>query len=250
MPFKVEYYRTLFVDGLAYLSPPSVMNDPWEAKPKGRLRIDTPKDKARFRRRALRKSKAAGLPAKEASQNVLKALENPAGFEEGMADAIEEHTHRIHLCCFTANENNLLMWSHYCAGHSGVVVRFNASLYPVCTAQKVAYRDTYPVVEYPLDPSGRDILDCFLTKADYWEYEHEYRLWHYTNQEEKPPWYVDPNHLALPRGAMTSVTLGVGLGEERTKQIIDLIHNGPFEPEIWQAVRDRTAYRLGFEQVE
>ena len=78
------------------------------------------------------------------------------------------------VCCFTEDEDNILMWSHYADSHKGVCLIYDLSqderyfkgLGPVM------YRDEPPTI----GKIENDIIFSLLTKGPKWSYEKEWRL--------------------------------------------------------------------------
>jgi len=98
------------------------------------------------------------------------------GFQKG-ADNI---TKRVGVCCFSAREDLLLMWSHYGSGHRGVCLKFDISgeqktfLVPV----EMEYQEQYPIFDYlHLSNTDYGLLQFLVgTKSKDWEYEREVRI--------------------------------------------------------------------------
>ena len=81
------------------------------------------------------------------------------------------------VCCFTKEENNLLMWSHYTESHKGVCLKFDILkdtdffVYPL----PVNYRDDYPDYNH-LGNRQTLVNDIVLSKSNDWSYEQEIRV--------------------------------------------------------------------------
>jgi hypothetical protein len=85
------------------------------------------------------------------------------------------------ISCFTATDTNLLMWSYYAAGHTGVVLGidtirfmqndFGAPIFPL----DVQYVHDFPVVNYYTDDDFELARKTIATKAHDWEHEQEWR---------------------------------------------------------------------------
>jgi len=95
---------------------------------------------------------------------------------------------RYGITCFSENNSNMLMWSHYANNHSGIclgfdiptdnlLLFFNNAFYPNIKLLKINYTSIRPVL--PLlktDLTYEDILPIFKDKNSDWQYEKEYRL--------------------------------------------------------------------------
>ena len=85
------------------------------------------------------------------------------------------------ILSLTESPDSLLMWAHYAANHSGVVVGFDEThdffqgqdiVAGLPRLNRVEYSQKRPV----LSPSTRDTPKVFLRKSTEWAYEKEWRL--------------------------------------------------------------------------
>lgn len=105
---------------------------------------------------------------------------NPLGREELAKKGDMLTVSQLGVCCFSKQDDILLMWSHYANKHKGVCLVFDILLdknlfgkYPY----QVEYPPEFPVYNYPCD-EGKFNSYRFLaaTKSKDWEYENEVRL--------------------------------------------------------------------------
>ncbi|HMO04827.1 MAG TPA: DUF2971 domain-containing protein [Kiritimatiellia bacterium] len=88
------------------------------------------------------------------------------------------------VCCFSTDPKNILMWSHYAASHTGMVIGFDFRR-PVFYTKRLSgpYRVDYtkdrPAVKWSVtQPWGftpQNHSEAVLTKAHSWKYEKEWR---------------------------------------------------------------------------
>ena len=94
------------------------------------------------------------------------------------------------VLCLTEDPSNILMWSHYAAQHTGVVIRFECvealdNIFLI--AEPVQYQPAPPTYGTSFEwinllkggsgvDSGRFYNQFTLTKADCWHYEKEWRI--------------------------------------------------------------------------
>ena len=130
--------------------------------------------------------------------------------------------------CMSEVPNNLLMWSHYAASHTGFVLEFNAE-HPYFDERRsaddtfryirrVLYRDVRPIGKLSeLDPE-----DFFFIKSMQWSYEREWRIIRsFTDATKVVPATPYPIHLfALPPEAITGVIVGARTTNNFKKQIL------------------------------
>ena len=81
------------------------------------------------------------------------------------------------ICCFTLNETNILMWSHYADKHKGVCLKFDTSKQPDFFDRliKIEYQPEYPFYNFIRDKKGFQRHRVAIKSID-WEYEQEYRV--------------------------------------------------------------------------
>jgi hypothetical protein len=89
------------------------------------------------------------------------------------------------IFCISETHDNILMWSHYAANHTGAVIKFRAASEvdsPLLLAQPVRYSQEMPRLSYDtmMDSElGRDeiLKTVTLSKSEVWAYEKEWRVW-------------------------------------------------------------------------
>lgn len=74
--------------------------------------------------------------------------------------------------------NNILLWSHYAANHTGICLKFIASnTTPFFgLAQKVDYHPEFPEVDLLGSSPDEQVQSLLLTKAEEWKCENEWRI--------------------------------------------------------------------------
>lgn len=171
--------------GQAYHPSPSQFNDPFDCLPSITmpLSIEQLRDKQHF----LIPRFATAMP--QFTEAYIADVLDQA-FKSA---TIEQITHLITttfrgtrsgmgVFSLAANIKNVLMWSHYASNHTGVAVRFDwrrqmqGGLMPLFKVRYEERRSTilgYLDDEFPGPES--DVADAMRTKAEFWEYEQEWR---------------------------------------------------------------------------
>jgi len=95
------------------------------------------------------------------------------------------------MICFSSEEaeetEQILLWSHYTAKHSGFRIHYEADLLKdgMNKLEKVIYSGVRSSIDSTLDPTSTEfqtqLKESFITKSKIWGYEKEYRL------------FIDPN---------------------------------------------------------
>lgn len=144
----VNYARAVIINRKVHLQKPAKFNDPFDCK----IYVQGPNDDP-------------------------DANEYASGFMNSL------HREDTWITCLTKNFDNILMWSHYAADHTGICVEFQMLTNNIL---KVDYKENYPV--FDLSVYNVDAIDdmpkekliemgkmFFARKSTLWEYEQEYR---------------------------------------------------------------------------
>lgn len=125
------------------------------------------------------------------------------------------------VSCFSTSCDNVLLWSHYANGHSGVCMGFDLhnlrfdflrSTDPVIFGE-IDYTDSsldWPISEDEIDITTR----YFLTKSSHWKYEQEYRI-------------LTPAlckvAIALSKESIKEITLGIKIAPADKQRVLDIV---------------------------
>ncbi len=204
------------------------------------------------------------------------------GFPEISADRSYYNINRLndmaYITCFSEEKNNILMWGHYAQGHEGLCLEYDFvkltndllgirnHLFPV------VYRDRRPFkrdidslirskkaldmaieeeYEYDGEEALDDVLPLFLTKADKWKYEKEWRVI-YTKKQ-----MYDINKDELFNGniyaqCISAVYLGTRINSEKKDNILEIaerISKPGFRIDVYQAQLSPKGYDLNFVKI-
>ncbi len=105
------------------------------------------------------------------------AFETPGKWKDIIDQTFDKIINKTGVCCFTKDEKNLLMWSHYTDSHKGICLKFDILkdpaffLYPL----PVNYRNDYPNYNHLGDRTNL-VNDIILSKSNDWSYEQEIRV--------------------------------------------------------------------------
>lgn len=111
-------------------------------------------------------------------KNLAKeTFETPGKWKEIIEQTFDKILNKSGVCCFTKDEKNLLMWSHYTDSHKGICLKFDILkdpdffIYPL----PVNYRNDYPDYNH-LGNRQTLVNDIVLSKSNDWSYEKEIRV--------------------------------------------------------------------------
>lgn len=189
-----DWTRSIICDDEIYFSSPSDFNDPFDCQLNILDTIDLSGDlrkiheelhQADGKRKCstsvaiLRNGFDAAYDQLEPQEVIKSMIINAVWDEIGEYEAVKSSINKIRkyisrmgVLCLTEDPGNILMFSHYAASHSGLVLGFDSALLRDTFGhlENVRYTEAMP------DVSLSNPLDVFYVKAKEWEYEREVRL--------------------------------------------------------------------------
>lgn len=89
---------------------------------------------------------------------------------------------KIGVSCFSKNNTNLLMWSHYADSHQGICLEFDSKYEPFSRAFNVEYKSEIPDINIDLlfeKEENSEFIEKLLSfKSLDWKHEKEIRVFH------------------------------------------------------------------------
>jgi hypothetical protein len=154
-----------------------------------------------------------------------------------MARATNEAVNSAGVLSLSAKPGHILMWSHYANSHRGICIRFRASSNTPFfgRAQRVIYQTMRPVLNLIRDTPVNQSEKALLTKADFWDYEEEWRIIEHA---------AGPGVHKFPAGLLDGVILGARIYPENEKRIIEMINLRGEETRVLKAQSDPHAFRI------
>lgn len=210
---------------------PLSFNDPFNCLPAHQ--INGSKLKREFKLRKTIKTYYPQLSRAQVKAKARSSLSIPKNEQVGaMKGSNELWLKEIGICSLSATPSNVLMWSHYSDSHKGICVQFEPSYYWASSfsadnlyfeeALPVVYADKRPTFDLSNPMRDQKVLERqFLTKADYWNYEQEWRLL----RSRERPGYQD-----FPASCLKSIILGAMISEANEGQVRE-----------WNAYREKPA---------
>jgi hypothetical protein len=248
--FSVERCRTLLAEGRLFFPCAADFNDPFECDPMFNFKT-TAHERLRYNMELL-KEKAPAMRKYERKKFAKKAA-TPESFAEAarrLTDRLKQTVGILSLCEI---HDNLLMWAHYAASHTGICAELRRDGPPLDLALKVVYSHDYPRVDFfetaraiegsddAAQLAQRKWVDAiFLTKSIDWSYEQEWRVLDTIGGRRR--------HTFGPE-LLTKIYLGCKLSAADEKRVREWIAEGPTRPRIFRAIRERRSFALCFEEV-
>ncbi|MEO7559630.1 MAG: DUF2971 domain-containing protein, partial [Nitrosospira sp.] len=147
-------------------------------------------------------------------KEVTERMCDPEGQLRLMRATFVKHTNKLGILCFTEDDLNLLMWSHYADNHKGFALQFDLAqdVKTMLRISKVDYSNDYPRVN--LNNLTNDIKVVFLRKSEGWKYEREWRM-------------IIPNgansYLPFASNALTGLTFGCRAEDEFKHRVLAVL---------------------------
>ena len=127
------------------------------------------------------------------------------------------------ICCFSNNDNSMLMWSHYAQEHKGIMVEywFGGDLPKAVGIDKVTYTEE---TKRKKEENKYLFNQYILTKNNQWTYEDEVRL--FTNQSDKISYeaFDYPNHDRTKINArVRCITMGYKFPQDKKRLVQTIV---------------------------
>ena len=174
----LERLQRLVVNGELFFATPHVFNDPFDCAIAPSFEA-SPEAIREYVRDLLTRRGRNPVDPNEVEEMVARSTSED--FRQNVRQQYLELIGTYGITCFAATPTNLLMWSYYAAGHTGVVVgidtltlmqqRLGAPLFPL----DVEYARDCPVVNYYTDDDFEIARKTLATKAEAWRHEEEWR---------------------------------------------------------------------------
>jgi Protein of unknown function (DUF2971) len=156
---------------------------------------------------------------------------------KGGIQAMERMMDEVGILCLSSKKDDILMWSHYAAGHSGICFEFDTKEYPFSDAKNVNYQEPFPTPNAFTTDRDQVAKEILLTKASGWTYEGEWRL--IINAIGLVP---------IPPQCISGLILGCEISPNREMDIRHIIADRAFALKVYRA--RKCAGRYGLEIID
>ncbi len=222
---NTHHVERIFTHNELYFSSPKQFNDPFDSK----VHLSYYGTKQEWRRylRELYKRRRPNWNREQRLAEVEQIMKEKR-YKRIPRDMANSYLVEMGVFCMSEKNDNVLMWAHYCEGHTGFCVEFRAtSTTPFFRrAQKVKYAENYPDVNIFRSSRDEQTETVLLTKATFWEYEQEWRI---IDHQTGPGVYTFPGELLI------GVILGCQMPEENRNKVRTWIRNRNPHPVLYQA---------------
>jgi hypothetical protein len=247
----LERAKQILRENKIYFSSPSAFNDPFDCKVVPSFNAQKRDFKAFASRMAAREKPGLSRPERRRMVRSVKDKLNTAYFNNIYRIWEERHLNNSGILCLSEKSDDILMWSHYAAGHSGVCLESNVERGDKLLefAQPVTYAAEYPdfditkafaVEERRADALVKFARTIFLTKSNHWEYEREWRVIDFPTVPEVRL----HGSRQLPRQALAGLILGCQMAKEGKLEIRKLAKCWSQRPVVYVASRKDRQFAL------
>jgi hypothetical protein len=167
---------------------------------------------------------------------------------------MREHVSCVKLLCLTEVNDNLLMWSHYAANHTGVVLRLACVEEldsPWGVAQPIVYSRTMPrlldneslrqlVTGQSTIDRSQTLHDLVFTKAIDWQYEQEWRTASFESHD------ANVEDVSFNKKELAGVYFGCRCPKETYEEITMLARKINPEVEIFYGRKSHREFAIEF----
>lgn len=171
----------------------------------------------------------------------------------GLKAVYEYQKKNYRVICFSANANNLILWSHYSKNHTGILVELETDLIILDggsiteSLESVKYKDemiSIPGNFLELTESEQENiikLNTFRKFSD-WKYENEYRAIIKVGKIEESKGYIE-----FPSAAILDVIIGMNCNLETELMVRDLLNREEFKHTSFRkAIPDEKKYQMRY----
>ncbi|WP_422527065.1 DUF2971 domain-containing protein [Serratia fonticola] len=165
----------------------------------------------------------------------------------------EKFIDNVRVFCVSAIPDNLLMWGHYAASHTGFVLEldvdnnfFHQRRNPKDEfgfLRKVNYQENIVTI----DPLTEKPVEHFLVKSKDWEYEKEWRMLMLENSSDRKTVINDTTYdlFKFPKEIIKSVIIGCRATEALERELIETLSNKEYSHvTIYKCERSNEKFKL------
>jgi hypothetical protein len=157
---------------------------------------------------------------------------------KGLKKVTQDNLAKYGVCSLSDCNDSILMWSHYSSNHTGICLGFRPSIRAVdfAGAAKVEYSQSRPITNLIHGIKGHRFFDAtFLTKAEQWSYESEWRMIEQNITERRRPY---------PPSALVQVIFGARIEPDYCSKVRLAVEISGATPKFFKAEIDETRFNI------
>lgn len=229
---SAEWTKSIVVNSRLHFANAQQFNDPFDSLPRRSvdasyeekvawLRTYVRSQNPHHHRAQIEREARELVSRRDASMSSERALE--------MVDAIFEKAKRgLGILSLSARPDHVLLWSHYADCHQGICLRFRAtdSTELFEAAQEVIYSADRPVLNFFKQTIAQQIDAALMTKADFWSYEQEWRIFSHE---------IGPGQHPYPASLLDGIIFGLRTPPDVEASVRSWVHDRNPKVELLRA---------------
>jgi len=226
-----------------YFASPASFNDPFDC----RVHYSSSGSVSSLRRKAQSLYKKF-IPALNRTERRRRAAEDTkrikgTDLSRGIANGLQSDVERVGVLCLSEYRDDVVLWSHYAAGHTGLCLGFRvgADATFFARAQPVCYSASFPSIDLQRDPPMMQVEAFLLTKAEGWAYEREWRIIDHDG---------GPGEKAFHPNALCELMFGARMTDDDKGFVRACLAGRQYPVSLLQAQPVRGSYALATQAVE
>lgn len=243
-----QFTRQIIKDNALYWASPLSFNDPFECAPVPEIPKGRFEKESRLRRLIRDQAPMASEATRREQLKIAMSIPSEV-YEENLQRDLPHILRSLTVCSLSEIPDSVLMWSHYADCHRGICLEFRpltrdstAPHIPEKTYFEFAFPITYsaerPVISVPVADKAGTLERTVLTKADFWQYEKEWRLIDNTGEAGPRP---------FPPECLDAVILGARMSQKDRAEVRKWVAQRPSPIAVREARFDRRLFRLHIE---
>jgi hypothetical protein len=248
-----RWVRDILLESKIYFSHPDEFNDPFDIAPVVR-HGGSPKDPAYLKEleddQTRHYTQRGFSPADVAKLRRDTGVSAEALPEAGTRDMRQKVRNAARILCLSAAQLDPLQWAHYANGHQGVCIHFRCHRGSWLEgARSVRYRARRPAIvlplsrHHPIETAHR----MALTKANFWRYEDEYRV--FANSDPRSEITLTGNYFHFAPSDISGITIGMSMQTTDRNALFAVLDQRRQAVPTWECIEDRSRYALKLRKV-
>lgn len=252
------------LQGRIFFSSPTSFNDPFEMS----TLVDVP-SRDNFMELMNNTDPNASLLPKSAQERIYQRVQTKFGRNAVSREWIAS----IGVLCLSTSYEDLLMWSHYSANHTGICIGFDSDMEPFSTARPVCYQEGRArVASLNLSSTEEELVEKVLfVKSLHWKYEAEWRSIKRPIRDDEKAYYSDlykqhpekaddiarllaseggPGNYEFDTHAIRKIYLGASMLPEWKEKVTEAVHEFLPSAKIYEMSLDPRYFRLNQQKIK
>lgn len=244
-----NFYQDL-LNNILFFPSMSQLNDPFDAQIPIKYELCSKKELDNYITELL---KSRGVEDPDQTSKLIEAKNKIKNYPSLIQEAIENETEkRVGILSLSSSRDNLLLWAHYAAKHSGFCVELDAQLlHKIIVIEflknkemaflfQVKYQKRFPIINPCKNTFSQRVLLQLLTKSKDWKYEREWRILILNGSKQK---------ISIPANVIKNIYFGLKTSDKNIRTSKKILKSSNPYIGLYQAVKKKDVFGLGFERL-